>query len=245
MASRGGFVQNLANLNLSHLERAVALLYYYRETQEFEERTASALASDLHEEGFPKPNVSRLKTGLTRSRFTVKGNQKGSFRVDVRRLPELQQQYGNFLKTRKVEVSGNVVPTDWVAGTRTYLERIVYQINGSYEYGFYDACAALSRRLMESLIIDVYVHQKRHHEIQNNGVFIPLERLIKYVTSDAQLALGRNTPKTMTDIKQLGDTAAHDRTYITPQVDIDEIKAQYRRMIQELLEKAGVKKHIV
>jgi hypothetical protein len=54
--------------------------------------------------------------------------------------------------------------------------------------------------------------------------------------------LGRNTPKTMSEVKQLGDTAAHDRTYITPQVDIDDIKARLRRMIAELLEKAGISK---
>jgi hypothetical protein len=45
----------------------------------------------------------------------------------------------------------------------------------------------------------------------------------------------------MKDIKQLGDTAAHDRTYITPPVDIDDLKPRYRRLINELLEKAGIK----
>jgi hypothetical protein len=95
---------------------------------------------------------------------------------------------------------------------------------------------------MESLIIEVYIHENRHHEIQNSGVFIPLEKLIKYVVADGQVALGRNTPKTMTDVKQLGDTAAHDRTYITAQVDIDDILQRYRRVIQELSDKAGIKR---
>jgi len=43
-------------------------------------------------------------------------------------------------------------------------------------------------------------------------------------------------------IFKLGDTAAHDRKYITPQVDIDDLKARYRRLIQERLSKAGITK---
>ena len=67
-----------------------------------------------------------------------------------------------------------------------------------------------------------------------------LDRLITHVTSDALVSLSRNSPKTMHEVKQLGDTAAHDRTYITPQVDIDDLKPKYRRLIQELLAKAGI-----
>lgn len=69
-----------------------------------------------------------------------------------------------------------------------------------------------------------------------------LDKLISHITTDKGISLSRNTPKTMRDIKQLGDTAAHDRTYITPQVDIGDLRARYRRLIQELLTKAGITK---
>ena len=75
MESRSGFTRELAKLSLSHVERAVALLWYYRQTQEFEERTASELSNDLQDEGFPKPNVTRLRSDLSRSRSTVKGRR--------------------------------------------------------------------------------------------------------------------------------------------------------------------------
>lgn len=117
---------------------------------------------------------------------------------------------------------------------------MVYQINGCYEYGFYDACATLCRRLMESLIIEVYIHNGQTHEIQNNGMFLGLEKLISKISNDNQINLSRNTPKTMTLIKELGDTAAHDRVYITHQQDIDDVKAKYRRMIQDLLNASDI-----
>jgi len=242
MADRSRFARGLASLQLSHTDRAVAFLWYYRQTQEFEERTASELANDLHDEDFPKPNVSRLNNDLRPSRFAIKGRRSGTFQIDVRRLSDLDEKYGPLLKIKKVEVQDSVIPNDWVAGTRIYLERLVRQINGSYEYGFYDACATLCRRLMESLIVETYIHGGRHHEIQSDGVFFGLEKLIAHVRADKKLTLGRNTPKTMTDVKHLGDTAAHDRVYITSKQDIDDLLARYRRMLQDLLAACGIRK---
>ncbi len=223
MVSRTDFARLLADQPLSHVDRAVAFLYYYRETQAFDERSARDLASDLHDEGFPRPNVTLLKRALSKSKFTTKGSQPGLYKLDLRRLPQLEAAYADFLNVRKVTVSGAVIPSEWLSATRPYLEKIVYQINAA-------------------LIIETYLHQKRHSEIQTNGVFLMLDGLITHIVADSHITLSRNAPKTMREIKQLGDTAAHDRTYITPQVDIDDLKARYRRLIQELLSTAGISK---
>lgn len=220
----------------------MALLWYYRHTQEFDERSASALAADLHDEGFPKPNVTRLAADLKRSRYTTRGKRPGTFQVDVRHVAALDDSYLPHLGIRRVKVSGAVLASDTLTGTRGYLEQLAHQINGAYDWGLFDACAVLCRRLMETLIIEVYVNLKRHHEIQQNGVFVPLERLIAHLKGDTSVALGRTTAKTMDEIKHLGDTAAHDRTYITKQIDIDDIKGRYRKIVGELLVLAGVKK---
>jgi hypothetical protein len=242
MADRSSFSKGIASLELSHTDRAIALLWYYRQTQEFEERTASELANDLHDEDFPKPNMTRLSHDLARSRLTIKGRRAGSFQIDVRRLSDLEEKYGKFLRIRKIEVQDSVIPDEWVKGTRVYLERLVHQINGTYDCGFYDACATMIRRLMESLIIEIYIRDGRHHEIQNDGVFLGLEKLIAHVRADRKLTLGRNTPKTMTDVKQVGDTAAHDRVYITSKQDIDDLLIRCRHMLQNLMAASGVRK---
>ncbi len=240
MATRSDFARSIATIDLSHADRAIALLWFYRQTQQYDERTAGELAIDLHEEGFPKPNVSPLHSALQTGRYTVRGIRPRSFQLDLRRLDDLESRYGSLLETKKIKVEDTVIPQAWFSGTRVYLERLVHQINGSYQYGFYDACAALARRLMESLLIEVYVNKKRHQEIQNNGVFMSLDKLITYIRNDPMISLGRGTPKTMIEVKQLGDTAAHDRVYVTEQMDLDDIKARYRRMIQELMSMAGI-----
>jgi hypothetical protein len=121
------------------------------------------------------------------------------------------------------------------------LERLVAQINASYDLGLYDACAVLCRRLMESLILEVYISQGRHAAVQSGGVFVALERLINIICADPAVTLGRNTAGTMADVKTVGDTAAHDRVYITKQRDLDDVKLRYRRVIDELLRASGIR----
>ena len=240
MRTRREFAETLAEFDLTHLDRAIALLWYYRQSQEFEERTSSDLANDLQEEGFTKPHVSRLHQGLLKSRYAIRGTRPRSFRLNLRYLSELDERYSELLGLAQVEIENTVLPFEWVAGTRAYLESLVRQINGSYQFGFYDCSVVLCRRLMESLIIEVYIHQGRHHEIQNQGIFLSLDGLIKRICSDNQIPLSRNAPATMRDLKLLGDTAAHDRVYITHQLDIDDAKPRIRRLIRELLALSGI-----
>ena len=242
MVSRSEFCEHLAELNLSHLARAVALLWYYRQIGEFEDRTAVELATDLHDEAFPKPKVTRLDRDLAASRFTVRSTRAKSYKLDLRRIAELDEKYGDLLKIKKVAISDAVIPYEWVLGTRGYLEKLVRQINGCYEYGFYDGCAVMCRRFMESLIIETYISQNRAEEIQKDGIFVPLDTLIKHVCTDTAITLARNSLRDMTAVKNLGDIAAHDRNYITHKSDIDDLKTRYRRVINELLASAKIVK---
>ena len=45
--------------------------------------------------------------------------------------------------------------------------------------------------------------------------------------------------KRMRNIKESGDTAAHDRTYITSKQDIDDSKQKIRKTLTELLSLCG------
>src|SRR5258708_8647961 len=49
-----------------------------------------------------------------------------------------------------------VVPRSVVRSTRGYVEKVLNQANGSYEKGWYDACAVMIRRLIETLIIEAF-----------------------------------------------------------------------------------------
>lgn len=241
MQPRSEFAKRLAKLNLGPTDRAIAFLWFYRESQEYEERTASELAADMHEEGFPRANITRLYNDLRRSRYTVKGSRDHSFQIAVGKLPDLQDAYGELAAVNKVNVQDSVLPAEWFIGTRPFLERVTHQINGTYQFGFYDACATLCRRLMESLIIEIYVQLRRAPEIRRDNAFFMLDALINKISNDTTLTLSRNSPDTMTEVKSIGDTAAHDRNYITEQLDLsDGFLLRYRRLIRELMGMAGI-----
>src|SRR5687768_1124926 len=62
-----------------------------------------------------------------------------------------------------------------VKGTRGYIEKLVHQINGSYENGWYDACAVMIRRLVETLIIEAFEKHGLAKKIQGpSGDFLYL-----------------------------------------------------------------------
>jgi len=242
MPTNDPFWLRLADVDMAHIDRAIAALWYFRHTQQYDERSSSELANDLFDHSFPKPNVTRLESELKASKYTVRGRRNGTFQIDIRRLTELNNRLLPFAGPQPPKVDDTVLPSDWFVGTRRYLEQMAFQINASYQFGLYDCTSVLCRRLMESLIIDVYIHIKRPQDIQSSGVFVGLEKLIATICADKGINMSRNTPKTMGAIKEIGDTAAHDRTYITQKGDIDDVKIEYRRMISELLSISGIKK---
>jgi hypothetical protein len=245
------FATSLGKLPEStHAERAIALLWYYRHSQEFEERTPGELAMDLAALGFPKPRVDRLTKDLLTSGAVARGLRKGAVQVDIRRLAELDERYLPLLGEPAPVTTDSILPASWADGTKPYFERMIRQINGCYDHGFYDGCAVLMRRLLESLLIETFVTHGLVAEIRPNNQFVGLDSLINKAVAQQAIHLPRGSKDVMDKVKFAGDTAAHDRTYITTRQDVDDLKAPYRKLIHELLTsistsspKGGAKSH--
>ena len=235
------FGNKLSALTVSPVDRAVALLWFYRQTQAFDERSPNELSSDLHELGFPKANGTRLSQQLKKSKFVIKGKRKGTFQLDARKIAELDLKYLGALKKKTATVSDAVIPKALVTGTRAYIEKLVAQINGCYDNEWYDGSAVLSRRLVESLIIECYLAHGLRAKIEVAGNFKMLDALISIVKNETGFKIARNSGSTMSLIKEVGDTAAHDRTYITQKQDIDDIKLKLRPLISDLLSIAKIR----
>ena len=60
-----------------------------------------------------------------------------------------------------------VLLTSIPKGTRGYIERIVDQINGTYENGWYETCSVMVRRLLETLVIEAFEHHNIDKQIEN------------------------------------------------------------------------------
>lgn len=136
----------------------------------------------------------------------------------------------------------SVILMSLVRGTRGYIERVSNQINGAYENGWYDACAVMLRRLIETLIIEAFEQHKIATKIQNTkGDFFYLRDLIDSTLSEKAWNLGRNAKKALPKLKDIGDKSAHSRRYIALRGDIQPLLSDIRTVVQELIYIANLK----
>lgn len=138
--------------------------------------------------------------------------------------------------------SQQVLPKSLFIGTRGYLEKIVNQINGSYEKGWFDACAVMIRRLLETLIIECYETHKISASIKNqSGDFLYLRDLIAAMLSESSWNIGRNAKRSLPKLKDIGDKSAHSRRFNARRWDIDKVVDDLRVVAEELVYLAGLR----
>jgi hypothetical protein len=135
-----------------------------------------------------------------------------------------------------------VVPMTLVRGTRGYIERIANQVNGAYENGWYDACAVMIRRLLETLIIEAFEKHQIANKIKNtSGDFLYLRDLVSKTLDEASWNLTRNCKQALPRIKDIGDRSAHSRRYNAVRGDLAPLLSDIRLVVQEFLYLANLK----
>ncbi len=137
------------------------------------------------------------------------------------------------VSTKLTESVEDLLSLDDFGGIRDYLDKVIKQINGCYKNGYYDACAAMMRRLIESLIIETYDSNGRLSDIKDKGEIITLEKLIGKLTNHFHIT--RNVKKTLDIVKMLGDTSSHNWRVNLSKNNIDDIKSEIKIAVKELI----------
>jgi hypothetical protein len=234
------FLQKLTDANISNYERAVALLWWYGVENTSSGRSARQLASELEGAGFGQQNGTRLRASLEKDKRITK-TRTGEFAIRTQSRDALDDQYLELLQARPIRRSNSVIPLELVVGTRLYIERAVLQLNASYDGGLYDCCAVMCRRLLETLIIEVYEKHNRADELKaKDGHFMMFSGLLNVIENDKAFNLGRNSVQGLKDFKKLGDLSAHNRRYNARADDIDRVRDGLRVAIEELLNLASL-----
>lgn len=87
-----------------------------------------------------------------------------------------------------------IIPFALVKGTRGYIVKVANQVNGCYEKGWFDGCAVMMRRMVETLIIECFEEHKIAHKILTaNGDYFFLGDLIDAALKETTWHLGKNT----------------------------------------------------
>ena len=120
---------------------------------------------------------------------------------------------------------------------RGYLVSVGRQINGCYASGWYDGCAVMMRRLLESSIIEAY--EARHLDAkikdQATGDFYQLTALISAALNEPSWNLPRNVRRELPNLRDLGHRSAHNRYYLASKPDIDRLVNPYRETVEAFL----------
>jgi hypothetical protein len=129
-----------------------------------------------------------------------------------------------------------------VKNTRPYLEKVVHQINASYNQTCYDACLVMARRLLETLIIEAFEHRNIDHRIKDpsSGNFFTLSRLVQAALAESW-NIGRKARGALPKLKELGDRSAHDRRFNAHRHHVDKVADDLAVVVQEFISLAGLK----
>lgn len=129
-----------------------------------------------------------------------------------------------------------VLEPDWFKPKYGRLIPLVNQINGTYENGWYDACAAMLRRLIETMIIKIYVAKKIEGKIKQNDEYLQLSEIIERACQEPFIDFSKDNKRILRDIPKLGNTAAHNRVIYLRRDYLENRIVEVQFLVQHLIE---------
>jgi hypothetical protein len=138
---------------------------------------------------------------------------------------------------QKDESSGQYLAEEILEKMPPYITRLVPQINGTYAYGWYEGSSMVLRRLVETLIIELYARRGWKQDVQDptSNEFLMLKGLIDKLNGDARLRMPKRTIEGLNKVKELGDVAAHDFKIRITKSDLDRIQSAMRLTCERLV----------
>jgi hypothetical protein len=236
-SSLASFAEGISKLGLTEVGYAVALLWYFDSEEARPELRPAFLAELMHDLSLRRRvNVTRLGRQLLENRDVIRGREMGTVRLRLASKPRLASRYSELTGTVVApSAAAHLLPTGLFEKTRPHLETLVIQINGTYQGGYYDACAVMCRRLLECLLLLAFERAAKGEIIRDaSGEYRAIADIIGLASSNRHLKLTRGAGAAMGKIDYVGNLAAHHPTYTTRQKDIDEQRASFQRIIAEL-----------
>lgn len=237
------FCVKLHDLPLTHAQRALSILWFVDNAQQGITRDSGELSRLMREAGLGEPHSTKLRDAMIASGFVLKVGAtklrlKPTSRATIKKWIEPVLEF----EPPKVNQAAGFLPEAVWKGTRGYIEKLAQQVNGCYEYGFYDGASVLVRRLTETLLIEAYEHLNLDGQIRRpDGNYPMLSDIILAAVDKGQLSLGRESKTALKEIKTVGDRAAHNRRYTAVKADLDKIHLGVRLVVDELLHMSGMK----
>lgn len=237
------FCIRLNQIELSNAHKALAILWLHDCETPNIQLQANRLAQIIHKTGLGNPNPKQLGELIVQTKLALKG------KLGFHLKPTARNTIKDWLKPileglpADVDLENGYLPEEIWKNTRGYVEKIAFQVNGSFQYGFYDGGSVLLRRLIETLLIECYEHEKIQTRISDSdGNYFMLSGIITDAVDKSGLSLGRETKSVLRDLKTIGDRAAHNRRYNAVRADLEKIRLGARLVVDELIQLADLRR---
>jgi hypothetical protein len=230
------FCTGLKKLEINQTQIALAVLWFHDEKAPDVNMTSGEVSKIIYESGLGNPNSTLLRERLRKSGMVIPSTQ--GFRLKALARSQIRDFLQPLLGAvqPKIDQDLGYLPQDVWQDTRGYLEKVCIQLNGCFQFQFYDAASVMVRRLVETLIIECYEHLHREGEIQGaDGNYLMMRDLVARATGNGGLNLGRDTKKALGDVKELGDRSAHNRRYTAVKADLEKVQSGTRVAVDELI----------
>jgi hypothetical protein len=113
--------------------------------------------------------------------------------------------------------------------------KVLEEANWCFSQNCPNACAAMLRRLVESLIIESFEAHGVEASIKDSlGEYLELKALIGKAIAEPTLKLSRNTRNALPNLKFLGDLSVHARHNLVRIGDLKNVRNEARGAIEEL-----------
>jgi len=237
------FCHKLSTLELGIPQQALSLLWFFDEKTPDVRLTVGKLANLIKTTGLGNPNNTRLTDAIKKSGCVNQYADGYSLKPLAR--PKIRDWLKPILGETQPSVDQDLgfLPRMVWTGTRNYVENVCGQLNGCFQFGYYDGAAVLARRLIETLIIEAYEHLDRASDIKNrDGDYNMLAALVSAATGENGLSLGRDAKKALVLIKELGDRSAHSRRFTAVKADLEKIQSGVRVAAGELISIANLRR---
>lgn len=233
------FLQNLIAAGTRHIDLAASFIWSSIAADAAEGVSVRAICQALEHAGTRPINQTRLRDSLAGERRFIR-DRAGTFRISPRERARLDEQFKELVQPAPAPDSGSVLPTEIFTNARKYVQAVVRQINLSYDYGLFDCCAVMCRRLFETLVIEAFENQSALDELKrSDGELEQLSGLIRGLERTTAFSIGRQTKQAAKKLKDVGDWSAHNRRHIAVAKDIEDIKSSLRVACGDLLHLAG------
>ena len=227
------------------VERAKLICFYHFKEDGKSIFTVPNIAAWMEECSFSKPNTSRLKKNLITGKgkaFLVSKSDKNAIEFVPAILQTLERDYGALWEdTLTINSHDELIEEAKFCGKRPFLDRLIQQINFTYGHNCYDACAVLMRRLFEVLLVLTYQNKGVEADItKSDGSHKMLEGIVKDAVQNTALGIPTRISKNFEAFREVGNNSAHSITYTAGKLDIDKISRDYRVMMEDLYNRAGL-----